>query len=31
MTADERSQTLANAIASMPEGFWEVGKPEQDQ
>ena len=23
MSADERIQTLAKAIASMPEGFWE--------
>ncbi len=25
MTADERSQTLAKAIVSMPEGFWDDG------
>ena len=30
MTADERSQTLAKAIAAMPDGFWEDGG-ERDQ
>ena len=25
MTADERSKTLAKAIVSMPEGFWDDG------